>query len=78
MKATKRDLAGRTIVDVNFRRFRTTPEGTTPRSMSRKDTWVSDPLLTLDNGRKVWFVTEETEVGEYGTTICISDNRRSL
>lgn len=61
MQANKKHLIGRTIVDVDFRPF---PDG--------QGRTAHNPILTLDNGRKVWFVTEETDVGEYGVTVCIS------
>jgi hypothetical protein len=61
MKATVRDLKGRKIVDVKLRRFRDGRGG-----------WATDPLLTLDDGRKVWFIAQETEVAEYGVEIGIS------
>jgi len=31
-----------------------------------------NPRIVLDNGRGLYFVTEETEIGEYGTLICIT------
>lgn len=62
MKAKTRDLVGRTIKAVDWRPFKSyDPRGT-----------AHNPILTLDNGRRVWFTTEETESGEYGTSICIS------
>jgi hypothetical protein len=56
-----RDLVGRRITAVEFRQF---PDGRGGRA--------SKPVLTLDNGRRVFFITEETDVGEYGTRICIA------
>jgi hypothetical protein len=36
-----------------------------------------DPVIILDNGTKLWFVTQETETGEYGHSIGIGrPNRR--
>ena len=67
MKVTKRDLLGRKIVDVNFRRFATDRP---------KNPWTTAPILTLDNGRRLWFVVAETEVGEYGVEISISKRER--
>ena len=64
MLAKKADRTGRRIVDVNFHRFPTRPD----KSNTKDGT---DPILTLDNGRKIWFVTQETEDGEYGHSICI-------
>jgi len=34
------------------------------------------PVLTLDNGARLTFATEETEVGEYGTAIIYHAPRR--
>jgi hypothetical protein len=67
MKATKKHLVGRTIVDVDPGPFSNGKGGT-----------AHDPTLTLDDGRKVFFVVEETEVGKYGISLCISTrpNRR--
>lgn len=59
MKATKRDLIGRTIVDVDFRPARDGRGG-----------FFDDPVLILDNGTRIGFLTQETDVGEYGTRIC--------
>jgi hypothetical protein len=61
MRATKRHLVGRRIMAVDFRPFDDGRGGT-----------AHNPVLTLDNGRRVTFTTEETEVGEYGTLISIS------
>ena len=69
--ATKRDLVGRTIVDVEFHRWHTGRAGK-PDSL----TWTTSPVLILDNGHRVYFSTDETESGEYGTRICINRGRR--
>ncbi len=60
MKATKCALIGRTIVDVDFRPFKS-ENGT-----------AHAPRITLDNGRVLYFVTEETGGAEYGTFIGIT------
>jgi hypothetical protein len=63
MKATVRHLLGRTIVAVDMRPF---PDGQGGTAHS--------PVLTLDNGRRVFFVTEEIDSGgAYGTCICITE-----
>jgi hypothetical protein len=59
--ATKRDLIGRKIVAVDFKPF--------DDDMGSK---AHAPVLTLDNGRQVTFVVEETDTGEYGTSIQIT------
>lgn len=62
MNAQKRDLVGRKIVDINFRRHRTSDEcGNVP---------TSDPTITLDNGDRLFFTVDEDE-GGYGITIGI-------
>lgn len=61
MRATKRALIGHTIVGVDFGPF---PDG--------RGGTAQQPHLTLDNGRQVWFTTEETDTGEYGTRIIIT------
>lgn len=63
--ARKSHLVGRTITAVEFRPFNATPDG--------KGGTAHNPRITLDNGRELFFLTEETEVGEYGTMICITD-----
>lgn len=59
MRATARLLVGRTIVAVDFGRKWDPGHGQ----------WFNDPMLTLDNGRQMRFVTQETDTGEYGMTI---------
>lgn len=66
--ARARQLVGRTIVAVDFRLFRADDHS--------PPTWAADPVLTLDNGARVQFVTQETEQGRYGTQICISPAQR--
>jgi hypothetical protein len=62
VRARKRDLIGRRIVDVDWRRF--------PRDPDDADSdMTTDPVLTLDNGVRLTFVVSETETGEYGVGI---------
>lgn len=68
MKATRKHLVGRTITDVSFRPFDAHP------GVDRRQ--AHDPILTLDNGASVRFVTEETDGGEYGTEIVYVPNRK--
>jgi hypothetical protein len=63
----KADLIGRTIVDVDWGWF-----GTGLSHHPR----TTDPVLTLDNGRRLSFTVCETEVGEYGIEMAISDKQR--
>lgn len=62
----KTDLVGRTIVDIDWGWFET-GEG-------RQRT--TQPRLTLDNGRKLYFTVRETEVGAYGVEIGITNRVR--
>jgi hypothetical protein len=57
--ATARLLVGRTIVAVDLRPFSAEIAGE-PGVMAH------DPILTLDNGARITFLTEETECGSYG------------
>lgn len=68
MKALAKHLIGRKIVAIDFRPFPARPGN--DRSMAH------DPIITLDNGRKLFFMAEETEVGEYGTCLLVSDSDR--
>jgi hypothetical protein len=63
--ATKKALIGRTIVAVEFNPFSDGRGGT-----------AHDPRLTLDNGRCIYFSTEETDIGEYGICMMISERPR--
>lgn len=56
-----RDLMGRCIVAVDLGRF-----------TDGKGGWAFDPIITLDNGRKLSFNVQETEVGEYGVELLLS------
>lgn len=64
MKATSRELIGRTIVGVNFRCFVSRPS-----VGLRAD--ATNPVLTLDDGSELYFVVQETESGEYGVCVCV-------
>jgi len=57
-----RALKGRRIVDVRLNRFATHVPG---------HPWATDPILTLDDGTRLCFITEETDVGRYGTRILV-------
>lgn len=61
MNATKCDLIGRRIVDVKWNYFDDGRGGK-----------ASAPALYLDNGQMLFFSTQETEHGEYGTALCIT------
>lgn len=71
--AKKSDLIGRTIVSVDWRRFKTRPE-----ESSLVD--GMDPIITLDNGRRIVIQTQETDIGQYGHKLIISElrNRSSM
>lgn len=63
MKARRNHLIGRTIVAVDFGPFDNMRGGT-----------AYAPRITLDNGRQLYFVSQETDTGDYGTKICITPN----
>lgn len=63
-RARKTDLVGRTIVDVDFRPFRSQRDDYRPKA--------HNPVFVLDNGKRVWFVVEETEMEDYGVNVCIT------
>jgi hypothetical protein len=63
--ATKRDLLGRTIVGVDFGRFHDSAHG-----------WRTDPVLILDNGRRIYCVVQETNGCGYGVALCITDKMK--
>lgn len=54
----KRSLVGRTITAVDYRPF-----------SDGKGGMAHNPVIKLDNGREIYFLVEETEVGEYGVSI---------
>lgn len=54
-RATKRDLKGRRIVDVNLNRFSNGRGG-----------WAYAPAILLDNGVLLTFDVQETDTPDYG------------
>ena len=34
---------------------------------------VTDPVITLDDGRRLYFLVEETETGQYGVKLCLTE-----
>jgi len=60
-----RDLIGRKIVGVEWHRF------SSERPFSRQND-CTDPVLIFDNGQRLAFVVQETEVGEYGIELVLS------
>ena len=58
MKAKPDNLLGRTIVAVGMR--------WKPNGRGGK---TCDPILTLDDGRRIWFVVEDAEFGDRGVRI---------
>ena len=60
-----RDLVGRTIVAVDLGRFADGRGG-----------WAFQPVITLDNGRRLTFSVQETDTGEYGVELLLSAPRR--
>lgn len=61
LKEKTKLLKGRRIVAIEWRAFR--------RRVGRENDWTTDPVFTLDNGVRVTFSTNETEVGEYGISV---------
>jgi hypothetical protein len=66
--AQKRDLVGRTITAVEW----------CEHWDSQRNKWIHKPILSLDDGRTVWFVVEESDTGTYGTEICISPKPKPM
>jgi len=60
-KQIQKRLIGRRIVAVDLYPFADGRGGT-----------ATQPVLHLDNGRRVWFTVQETEVGEYGVAFGFS------
>jgi hypothetical protein len=65
--ARRRDLVGRKIVGVEFN-----------RKSDGRGGRMTDPVITLDNGRKLLFSVHESDVGEYGVTIILVDKESKL
>jgi len=34
---------------------------------------VTDPVIRLEDGRRLYFLVEETETGQYGVKLCLTD-----
>lgn len=66
-KQVERRLIGRTISRVEWRVFDTENAGA-----ARDSCTSQQPILVLDDGTHVSFMTDETEVGEYGTSILVT------
>lgn len=60
-----RELIGRTIVGVELREFDNGRRGK-----------ACNPMLRLDDGRVLFFIVQETEVGEYGIALELIGKRR--
>lgn len=70
-KRVVRSLIGRRIVAVQLNRFDRNVEGQ-PVRYAGKDRWATAPEIVLDNGQRLRFLVQETEVGEYGVELIIS------
>ncbi|MCI0393203.1 MAG: hypothetical protein MOB07_31125 [Acidobacteria bacterium] len=57
-KQAKRLLKGRTIVNVEVRSFRDGRRG-----------WATHPVITFDDGSKLLFHAQETELDRYGVAL---------
>ena len=74
-KRETRALIGRRITGVELHRFdrnRNKQEEGYPQPYGGKDRWASDPVIELDNGQRLRFVVQETDVGEYGIELVLS------
>ena len=63
--STARAMVGRTIVDVDLHPF--DPENA---GQVDGDEYAYNPVVTLDDGTRLFFVVQESEIGEYGVKIC--------
>lgn len=61
-------IVGKTIAKVDMRPF----EAGEPTRMGM----AHDPIIIFTDGSHIWFTTEETEVGEYGTSISYAPGKR--
>lgn len=68
----KKFLKGRRIVEVKWNSFKT------GRSVGRGQGWTTDPVFILDDGSKVGFSVQETEVGEYGISVNIRPKDKNM
>jgi hypothetical protein len=59
----KKLLKGRKIVEIQWNAFRT------GRGARRRQGWTTDPVFILDDGSKVCFSVDETEISEYGISV---------
>ena len=64
-------LIGRRIVAVQLNRFDRNVEGQ-PVRYEGKDRWATAPEIVLDNGQRLRFLVQETDVGEYGVELILS------
>jgi hypothetical protein len=63
----KKRLRGRRIVDIDVEAFR-----------DGKGGWAWDPTIHLDDGARVYFTTQETEVGRYGVAVSVLEPKAEL
>lgn len=61
-------IIGKTIAKVDMRPFEA-------GEYARMST-AHDPIITFTDGSRIWFTTEETEVGAYGTAIGYAPGKR--
>lgn len=60
-------LRGKVVAGVRLRRF----PAWAGRNESRKGQYATDPEIVFKDGTVLRFVTQETDIGEYGTALCI-------
>lgn len=63
-KEAMQRLKNRKIVNIKMNKFKT----------GRGNETSTDPHIYLDDGSFIWFVVEETDTGDYGIALCISDS----
>ena len=66
-KEANKMLRGRIIAGVRLRRF----PAWTDTNDSRKGEYATDPEIYFTDGTVLRFITQETDVGEYGTGLII-------
>lgn len=71
MKARAQWLVGKTIESVDFNPF-----GSGKIDSRGNEIIAHDPVIRFTDGSVIWFVTQETEAGLYGTAIAYRGRRR--
>ena len=64
-KALKKYVVGHKIVRVSLNRFPSL------NHFGKGRDWAFNPNIVLDNGASLWFNTQETQTGDYGTNVIV-------